>query len=270
MAAKGDPHSLCPSPQGEFTSRHKLQGSHTRPAPASWLRGLAALPPHLVTCPSVGEAGGGTWVSARAGGKSRRLGQRGSTAAPPLGGAAQAQWPYRRQGAATWRSERRRRGFTTTVSPVVAAVALSVASATVRASAPASTVASSELRAFRSGGSISARRGRVGPGRLGGGKRGGGGGGTAALRAAVSGAATAGNKPESNPPPRPAGLKRRRGSSPVPRRWWMLRLRGDGRGAGDEAGITVPAEAAPLLVPSQERGIWRARSQVRGGSSLSP
>lgn len=99
------------------------------------------------------------WV----GGKTRRVRpKRGCTAAPPLGGAAQAQWPYRRQGAATWRSERRPWGFTTTVALVVEAVALSVASATARASAPASAVASSALRAFRSGGSIFARLGRAG------------------------------------------------------------------------------------------------------------
>lgn len=164
MAAKGDPHSLCPSPQGEFTSREKLQGSHHPPrlcqlAPGSGSRPYA--PGHLPL--RSGWLWEGPEVSGWVGGKTRRARpKRGCTAAPPLGGAAQAQWPYRRQGAATWRSERRPWGFTTTVALVVAAVALSVASATAGASAPASAVASSALKAFRSGGSTSARRGRAG------------------------------------------------------------------------------------------------------------
>lgn len=64
--------------------------------------------------------------------------------------------------------------------------------------------------------------------------------------------ATAGNKPESNPPPRSAGLRER---VPALSCWWMLGLRGDGLPAEDEADITVPAEAAPLRFPFQERGI---------------
>lgn len=67
-----------------------------------------------------------------------------------------------------------------------------------------------------------------------------------------------------------APAEARTGAGPAPRRWWMLGLRGAGRGAGAAAGITEPAEAARRRCTApQQRGGWRATSRARG-SSRSP
>lgn len=179
---------------------------------------------------------------------------------------------YCRQGAATWRSERRRRGFTTTAAPVAAARALAPGggrravrkeAASPRGPGPAAASRGDrclELRSDLRGRSVRqalrrtarpvgrqlrqspARRPRERPLRL---------------------------SPEaiSEAPRTPAG---RTGAGPAPRRWWMLGLRGAGRGAGAAAGITEPAEAARRRCTApQQRGGWRATSRARG-SSRSP
>lgn len=133
--------------------------------------------------------------------------------------------------------------------------------ATARAPAAASAAARRAPRPFRGGGGISARRGRAG------GRR-----GRARRRHSCSGERAA-----ARPPPgislrgttaSAGGAEAQAGASPAsapvdagpPRRR---------RGAEDAAGVTVPAEAAPLLFPAQAPGGWRATSQARGGSSLS-
>lgn len=127
-----DTHSVS-FPAGRIHPPGKnCEEASTRPASASSPQCLAAVPMHLLTCLSV-QGGWGRDEGCRAGwvegegGQGKRGGARGFRPPEAL---RRRSGRYRRQGAATWRSERRRRGFTTTVAPVAVAAAALGASAT--------------------------------------------------------------------------------------------------------------------------------------------